>query len=362
MDIRPIKHIFILVLLFVFASGVQAQKPRNVILMIGDGMGQEQVHALSLLRNDSTVHMNTFPCSGLSMTCSLNDSVTDSAAGGSALSTGKKTRNGYLAYNRDSTPNETLFEEARRYGKATGFVVSCPMTHATPASFYAHIDSRNKSEDIARQLLHAQLDFAVGGQYNHFSSRKDGQNLLDSLKASGYRMVYTVADLQQSASGKTMAILSENKPGDADERGDWMRVGLRRALEELSRDGDGFVLMVEGSQIDWACHANNFQHFVKEIIEFDDLVGMAKAFAEADGETLVVVTADHETGGMKVSPKADRKRAKAVKNVGKYVKFTRKIHSSTPVKVFAFGPGAENFQGVMDNTAIHDEISRMLRP
>ena len=356
------KHIFILVLLFAFASGVQAQKPRNVILMIGDGMGQEQVHALSLLRNDSTVHMKTFPYSGLSKTYSLSDSITDSAAGGSALSTGKKTVNGYLAVNRDSTPNETLFEEARRYGKATGFVVSCPMTHATPAAFYAHVNNRNKSEEIAWQLLHAQLDFAVGGQSSHFNDRKDGLNLLDSLKASGYQMAYTVEELQQVSSEKSMAILSGRKPGGVEERGDWMRIGLRKALEMLSRDRDGFVLMVEGSQIDWACHANLFSRFAEEIIEFDDLVGMARAFAEADGETLVVVTADHETGGMKVLPKADRKREKAVKKVRKYVKFTRVIHSGTPVNVFAFGPGAEHFQGVMENTEIHDRISQLMRP
>lgn len=362
MNIHSIKHIFSLFLFSVLAFDVHAQKPRNIILMIGDGMGQEQVHALSLLRNDSTVNMKTFPYSGISKTYSLNDSITDSAAGGSALSTGKKTCNGYLAFNQDSTANETLFEEARRYGKATGFVVSCPMTHATPASFYAHVDSRNKSEEIARQLLHAQLDFAVGGQYNHFNSRKDGQNLLDSLKNSGYQMVYSVTDLQQLVSGKAMAILSERKPGDVNVRGDWMRTGLRKALELLSQNKNGFVLMVEGSQIDWACHANSFSHFAEEIIEFDDLVGMAKAFAEADGETLVVVTADHETGGMKVLPQADKKREKAVKKVRKYVKFTRVIHSGVPVNVFAFGPGAEHFQGIMENTAIHDEISRLMQP
>ena len=212
------------------------------------------------------------------------------------------------------------------------------------------------------QLLHAKLDFAVGGQYNQFNARKDGLNLLDSLKDYGYQMVYSVDELQQLAPGKSMAILSERKPGDADERGDWMRVGLRKALEELSRDGDGFVLMVEGSQIDWACHSNNFAHFVKEILEFDDLVGMAKAFAEADGNTLVVVTADHETGGMTVSPKADKKRRLTEKKLSRLVHFDRKSHSGTPVHVFAFGPGAEKFQGVMENTAIHDTISLLMQP
>ncbi len=273
----------------------------------------------------------------------------------------KKTVNGYLSINRDSTPNETLFEEARRCGKSTGFVVCCPMTHATPASFYAHVDNRNKSELIAKQLVNAEVDFAVGGHIQHFCSRSDSLNLLDSMLHRSYRLAYTLDEMNRLDAPRCMAILSERKPGDADARGSWMRDGLRKALELLSQDTDGFVLMVEGSQIDMAAHANNLEYFIKEILEFDDLVEMAKAFAAADGQTLVVVTADHETGGMKVAAKADRCKEKVVKNPSKYIRFTRKSHTGTPVPVYAFGPGAELFQGVMENTEIHDRISRLMQ-
>ncbi len=357
--------VFIIITYLSFVGSVSAQssKPKNVIILIGDGMGPVQVEVLKWLRSDSAVNMNQFPYHGFSKTYSLNDSITDSAAGGSAISTGKKTNNGYIAMNEDGTYNQTLFEWAKQYGIATGFVVSCGITHATPASFYAHVSDRNKYESIAYQLKDANIDFAAGGQRNHFLSnkRKDGLDIMDSLTKRNYTVVTELNNLDSCKSDKIIALLTKKHPSSASHRHDLLSVCTKKALTVLSNDTNGFVLMIEGSQIDWACHANNFPYFKEEIIDFDDVVKIVYDFAFENGETLVIITADHECGDMKVLDsinKIDKKEA--YKKIAKYVSFHSFEHTGVNVPIYAFGPGAELFQGVMENTSIFDKIIYLL--
>ena len=357
------KQIFATVIMatMLVASFAQ-QKPKNVILMIGDGMGVQHVAALNYLQEGRST-ISQFPFEGRSMTYSATDTITDSAAGGSALSTGVKTPNSYIATNADGTPNETLAEWARKRGMATGIVVTCQLTDATPADFYAHVTSRKMEEEIARQLPYSNLDFVVGGYRYRFepSKREDGLNLIDTLKDRNYQVVYTLEDLQNAPIAATVALLSDEKPAPRDVRGNWLDVALEKAFRVLETDDDGFFLMVEGSQIDWACHVNDFPYMEGEILEFDHAVAIARAYAEQHPETLVVVTADHETGGLTIGKGIEKlKPAVAAKKLGKYISWKTDYHTGADVGVYAFGPGAEQFQGRMENTDIPKKIKKLL--
>lgn len=357
------KQIFTTLILALLTVLCHAQaKPKNVILMIGDGMGVQHVAALNYLQQGHS-SISQFPFEGRSMTYSATDTITDSAAGGSALSTGVKTPNGHVAVNADGTPNETLVEWAEKRDMATGIVVTSSITDATPADFYAHVTSRKQEEEIARQLVYTNADFVVGGCRHFFeaSKRKDGLNLIDSLIDRNYQMVYTLDDLKAAPLAATVALLSDEKPDRSDVRGPWLDVAVEKALQVLERYEEGFFLMVEGSQIDWACHVNDFAYMQGEILEFDRAVAIARAYAEQHPETLVVVTADHETGGLAIGEEVEKFSPKAAaKKVGKHVSWKTDYHTGADVGVFAFGPGAEQFQGRMENTDISQKIKKLL--
>ncbi|MCQ2263131.1 MAG: alkaline phosphatase [Bacteroidales bacterium] len=347
--------ILLIITVLVFAQG----QPKNVILLIGDGMGPEQVRSLKYLNGGVPGVMTQFPYHGWSMTYSLSDTITDSAAGGSALSTGKKTINGYVACNEDGTPNQTLLEWAHQHGKATGIVVTSHITDATPADFYAHVTSRKMMDEIARQLAFSDVDFAVGGYLNYFlpDKRDDKLALVDTMKKRGYTVCYNTTELTAAAQLPVVALMSEKKPDRASDRGEWLAPAVTKALQLLENDEDGFFLMVEGSQIDWACHVNNFGHMSEEILDFDNAVLIAYQYAQTHPNTLVIVTADHETGGLKINDKIDRLSPKtAQKKLKKYVTWKKLYHTNTDVPVYAFGPGAELFQGRMENTDIPQKI------
>lgn len=357
------KNIFYTLIFTVLCFSVAAQNaPKNVILLIGDGMGSEQVRALQYIKGGAPGVMTQFPYSGWSRTYSLSDSITDSAAGGSALSTGKKTINHFVACNQDGSPNETLLEWAEKHGKATGIVVTVPITNATPADFYAHVTSRKMEEEIARQLVGSGIDFAVGGYRNYFlpEKRKDGQNLIDSLVARHYQVVTSTEEVAQLQQLPAVGLLTEKNPPKAVKRGNWTEVAVNKALQLLSSDADGFFLMIEGSQIDWACHFNNFKHLRSELLDFDRAVQLAYEYAQTHPNTLVIVTADHETGGLRINRRIDRlSPEKAQKKVRHFVRWKKFYHTNTNVPVYAFGPGAELFQGTMENTDIFSKIVRI---
>lgn len=362
MRIKIIKVSIVILYLFSFLQ-INAQKPKNVIILIGDGMGPVQIETLKWLRADSTTNILQFPYIGYSQTYSLNDSITDSAAGGSALSTGKKTKNGYIAMNDDGSYNQTIFEWAKQYQMATGIVVSCGLTHATPACFYAHVSDRNQYESIAYQLVNSDIDFAAGGQRNHFlaEKRNDKMNIIDSLEKRNYTIINNLNNLSTCNANKIIALVSKKHPLSASKRNNMLSVCTTKALSVLSNDSNGFVLMIEGSQIDWACHINNFSYFKEEIIDFDNVVKIVYDFAKANGETLVIVTADHECGDMKLSDEIKQiDKKEAYQHVNEYASFHSINHTNINVPVFAYGPGAENFQGIMENTSIFDKIIFLL--
>ena len=325
---------------------------KNVIVMIGDGMGPAQVYSLILNSQDKTA-FERFPYSGFSITKSASNEITDSAAGGTAIAVGKKTKNGEVGMDPDSIAVPSMLELFAEQGKKTGVVVTCSVTHATPADFIAHNINRGNNAEIALEISDKEgLDVLFGGGKKYFTERKDSLDLLSKMWEKGWN-VYDSLEQIEDNNARTMVLTCKKHMVKAPERGDFLPKATAKAIEMLDNE-NGFFLMVEGSQIDFACHDNDSATMVEEMIDFNKAVNVALDFAERDGNTLVVVTADHETGGLTI-----------IDPEGKYTrtdfKWTTKSHSAVFVPVFSFGPGAEKFSGIMDNTEIISKIMEVAK-
>ncbi len=328
---------------------VSPQKPKNVIFMIGDGMGLAQIQA-AITAHTQSLNFERFKVNGLSKTSSASSYITDSAAGATAFSIGKKTYNGAIGVDADTVAQTTVLEYAEAAGLATGLVATSAITHATPAAFIAHQPSRKMAEAIALDFLATDIDVFIGGGKKYFNQRKDGHNLLDSLEARNYQMAYSLAAMKQVVEGKLAALLSDSgMPPFAQGRGEMLVPAALKAIELLHKNDKGFFLMVEGSQIDWGGHMNDMNYMVSELLDFDKTIGRVLDFAEKEGNTLVVVTADHETGGLTLLGKDVLTNPDAVH-------FSTTHHTAVMVPVFAFGPGAEAFGGTYENNTLFTKL------
>lgn len=334
---------------FVEEDGTPA---KNIILLIGDGMGQAHIDAAIAL--NGSMNVEKMPVSGFSKTYSANNKITDSGAGATAMATGVKTYNGAIGVDVDSFPVETILEIAEKNGLSTGLISTSSITHATPASFIAHQKSRSKEEAIAEDFLRTDIDLFIGGGRAFFKNRKDGKDLTKDLESDGYSIVYDTIALK-NATGKIAALLAENQlPARDSGRMNTLPLSVDKALSILSQNEKGFFLMIEGSQIDWAGHDNNEKYLLSELSDFDKAIGIALEFAKKEGNTLVIVTGDHETGGLTLQH--NEKNSNSVRIV-----FSSKSHTGVMVPVFAFGPGAVNFTGIYENTALFYKMVQAFR-
>lgn len=330
-------------------SNVEEKRPKNIILMIGDGMGLTQVTA-GLVANNFMLNLERAQYVGLSKTFASDELVTDSAAGATAFSTGEKTYNGAIGVLPDATPKETILETGAKKGLSSGLIATCTITHATPASFFAHQPSRNMHEEIASDMLASPLNYFIGGGKKYFNGRKDSTNILPDLEKTGFSFVESAGEFKNSNSQKIGWFISDDDPAPVkDGRGDILSEAVEAMLPKLVGDEDGFFLMVEGSQIDWGGHANDAEYVVTEMIDFDKAIGKVFDFAEKDGNTLVIITADHETGGFALG--GDKED-----NMNFQPLFSTGSHTAVMVPVFAFGPGAEDFSGIYQNTEIYHKM------
>lgn len=335
-----------------FPQNFRKDKPKNIILLIGDGMGVSQVFA-GLTANKGHLFLENCKHIGFSKTQSSDNYITDSAAGGTALSSGIKTYNGAIGVDAAGNRVQTILEEASAKGLATGLVSTSAITHATPASFIAHQASRSSYEDIAADFLKTDIDVFIGGGIDHFSKRKDGRNLLDELEQKGYKVETDLNKIKKVKKGKLAGLTADVHNGRMDERGDMLPVATNTAINILDKNKEGFFLMIEGSQIDWGGHASSTVYIVEDMLDFDQVIGQALEFAAKDKETLVIVTADHETGGMALTGGSIEKGVvEAAYPTGG--------HTAVMVPVFSYGPGADEFIGIMENTDIHAKMKKLL--
>lgn len=332
---------------------------KNVIFLIADGMGVTQVSA-GLFMNNNSLHIERFPVVGLHKPYASDNLITDSAAGATAFSCGVKTYNGAIGVNQDTISVKTIMEECIELGYKAGLVASSSITHATPASFAAHNRSRSNMEEIASDMSSSGVHLMIGGGKGYFDRRTiDERNLSEEMTNNGYIVTdfinNDIINMNLSDYGdKFVYFTADKEPLTAEAGRDYLIPASQKSIDFLNTNakGDGFFLMIEGSQVDWAGHANNFSYLISEFLEFDQVVKAALDFAEKDGNTLVVLTGDHETGGLSINYDSEMNNIVPA--------YTTDGHSGTLIPVFAYGPGAELFSGIYENTAIYNKLKQAL--
>lgn len=325
------------------------KKAKNVIFMVGDGMGLGQISA-GMIANGYKLNLERFKTIGLHKSYAYNDLITDSAAGATAFACGVKTYNGAIGVTPDTLPTQSILEEAETKGLETGLVATSTIVHATPASFISHNKYRKNYEEIAADFLKTDIEVFIGGGKKFFDNRDtDERDLYQELRDKGYIVsdffTEDLTEVKVNANQKFAYLTANDSPLSVEQGRDYLRPAAKKAISMLEDSEDGFFLMIEGSQIDWGGHANNTNYIVTEMIDFDKTVGEVLDWVEQDGETLLVITADHETGGFAINKGSTRDSL-----VGA---FTSDYHTATMIPVFAYGPGAEAFSGIYENTSIY---------
>jgi alkaline phosphatase len=344
------------------------QPIRNIILFIGDGMGLSHLTAarINSFGPDGRFHLDHMPVTGLVTTHAVDNLITDSAAAGTALATGVKTTNGSIGVDSSGASHPTILETARDAGLSTGLVTTTYITDATPATFAAHVRSRAMKDEIALQLLYARVN-VLFGEGDHFypptdarSARKDGENPLALAKELGYAIVENKGALDSTKANFLLGLFPDLTT-------DRMKPELHsppqtpslaeltaKAIKILNRNEKGFFLMVEEEGVDMGSHVNRDDYFIHHLNRLDEAVKVGLDFAARDERTLVLLTADHETGGVNVI--GGVKRKKKVK-----LSWATDRHTGQPVPLFAFGPHALRFTGLKDNTEIPKIMAELLR-
>lgn len=377
-------------LLFITSCSDNVEKPKNIIYLIGDGMGFGTVTTL-LLSEEDTTGFELAPVVGLSETSSATNHVTDSPAGGTALATGTRTRNGYIGLDPDGSQLTSVMRVAQAAGKSTGIVVNTTLTEATPAAFYGGVTHRSKNYDLALQFVESGVDLAIGGGLKYFINRPDSLDLTALLIDKGYDVYLNWESVLNTSSDKFIGILPLNDLHRRDENNGvasaaegqevclaaqlaainetaetehlseptvYLEKASSKALDVLSsKNRNGFFLMIESAIIDGYGHNNDGEGLLVEMREFDNTLKRLITYVNENPGTLLVVTADHETGGIaidytsfEVGQTAPLKHA-----------FTTKGHTAEVVPVFAYGTGAENFAGVMKNIDIPRKIGELIK-
>lgn len=294
------------------------KKVKNVIYLIADGMNDGILTAAKYYKDiqDGTLGNDKLAMdsirSGFVKTAWANGPITDSAPAATALSSGYKTNPGVVGLNTEGTPQASILEAAELNGLATGIIATAEITHATPAAFSAHVENRKDYNSIMKQQLYKDIEVVLGGGSLFFEStgggkRKDGKDLTEDIKDLGYDYVTTKSEMNESSSDKLWGLFAEkdlaydfDRVSQEIEEQPSLAEMTEKAIEVLEKDEDGFFLMIEGSKIDWAAHANDPAGAIGDILAFDDAVQVALDYAKENQDTIVVVTTDHANSGFSI--------------------------------------------------------------
>lgn len=389
---RKSPHILLTILallLALSAAGCTPQHPattgsssgaRNIILFIGDGMGpaQRQAARWATVAHDGMLAMDDMPATGLLHTAAADTPVTDSAAAATAMASGVKTKAGVIGLDDGLMPVATIMEKAKSRGRLTGLVTTTRITDATPAAFAAHIRDRTLSAAIAAQLMDADIDVMLGGGedaflpvtetgcYEKAGERMDGRNIISEAVSRGITRVCDAAALAAVDPASTRRLLGLfADQGMSRPFSPSLPDMTQKAIDILAGGVHGFFLMVEAGQIDWAAHANDTEHVIADTAELDHAVKIARQYAATNHDTLLIVTADHETGGMALSLAPTGLNGEegpfSMPDGGTfYVNWSTNQHTPVDVPVTAMGPGAERLNGVHDNTFVYEVMNQAL--
>lgn len=331
----------------------KGKKVKNVILMIGDGMSLMHVYT-AWSANRGKLWLENAQATGLSKTWAVKKLVTDSGSGGTSLATGVKTVYHAVGVDPEGRPLTSLVDVAKELGKDAGMAVTCRLWDATPCDFCCHNIDRDKEEELVGDYPTSGVDFVFGGGAQKFTNRKDGRDIFKELQKKGYHVSRTLDDFfAYDKNSRIFAVPYDKDTPLPDERGDLLARASLKGISLMNQNKNGFFMMIEGSQLDDYGHFNQLDLLMKETLDFDQTVGEVMKWAAKDGETLVVVTADHETGGLTlVNGNKDEGRVECC--------FSTKDHSGAMVPVYAFGPGAENFTGIFENTDVFKKIKKLM--
>lgn len=331
--------------------------PTNIILLIGDGMGLTQISA-AMYSNNNRLALAKFPVIGFHKSHAANELITDSAAGGTAIACGIKTNNGNIGTDENGIPTLSILEELDSMNFSTGMIVTSTIVHATPAAFAAHRARREMYEEIALDYLNANVDLLIGGGRQYFQNREmDDRDLINEFENKGYvvmdQLYTTMNKIKWPLDKNLLYFTADKQPLTVSGGRDYLSFAVRQGVQYLEQKSNkGFFLLVEGSQIDWMNHANDGRGVVMETLDFDRAIWEAIQYANKKGNTLVLVTADHESGGMSIE--ADSRMNKL-----KYG-FTTNGHTAAMIPVFAYGPGSSLFRGIYENTSIYHKMRAVL--
>ena len=348
------------------------EKAKNIILLIADGMSLSQITAYRMMKGslNERISMDNFPYSGIVLTHSYNAAVTDSASSATAYSTGFKTNNGVLGLDKDLNVLENLTETIDKFGFVSSLISTSEVTHATPAAFASHVDLRWKTDIISSQMIDSKVATILGGGRYFFipeeegGKREDGRNLLNEINQSHILLTQKndLSNISGSLNKQVLGLFADEHLRDEDKKdnhklepslAEMLEYSVSRSNLLIDQGCAGFFVMAEGSQVDWAGHSNDFDYLIREMEDFDEAVDLALEIAKERKDTLVVVTSDHEVGGLLIEP------SNPIDNSLDEVKFSFNTavgggtHTGVPVPVYAYGPGSENFTGTLDNTDIY---------
>ena len=348
------------------------EKAKNIILLIADGMSLSQITAYRMMKGslNERISMDHFPYSGIVLTHSYNAAVTDSASSATAYSTGFKTNNGVLGLDKDLNVLENLTETIDKFGFVSSLISTSEVTHATPAAFASHVDLRWKTDIISSQMIDSKVATILGGGRYFFipeeegGKREDGINLLNEINQSHILLTQKndLSNISGSLNKQVLGLFADEHLRDEDKKdnhklepslAEMLEYSVSRSNLLIDQGCVGFFVMAEGSQVDWAGHSNDFDYLIREMEDFDEAVDLALEIAKERKDTLVVVTSDHEVGGLLIEP------SNPIDNSLDEVKFSFNTavgggtHTGVPVPVYAYGPGSENFTGTLDNTDIY---------
>ena len=350
----------------------------KIILFIGDGMGEAHRQAATYWLGDTLI-MDEMPSYGYCRTCSADKDVTDSAAAATAIATGVKTNKGVIGMDPNLNALSTILEEAKIKGMSTGLITNVQMAHSTPAAFAAHVENRDMMTEIAEQMLASRVDVLLGGGEDHFipmsengcyaqkGHRTDGRNLLNEAIDLGYTYVCDESAfnaVDPSVTQRLIGLFADE--GMLRPYSPTLEEMTRKAIDILSKNPNGFFLLIEGGQIDWASHSNEAENVISDVIDLDEAVAVAMAYAEDKSDTLIIVTADHETGGMSVdlnsSGWSDEDGPFLMPDgTPFFINWSTTDHTDADVPTTAKGPLSEALVGVHENTYIYDLMLKNIR-
>ena len=343
------------------ASQENQREVKNIIYMIGDGMGLAHVSMLQIEGGYSPTVFDEADNVALITTYSANNRVTDSAAAGTALACGYKTNNSMIGVTPDSVEVRSIMEKAHDKNFATGIAVTCYIQHATPASFYAHLMDRDDKKKANEDFVASGMDVAFGGGRVYFE--RFDKDYVQTLTNAGYNVLLDEAQLATAEGDKVVGLFADRSMNKIlEDRGDYLANATAKALELLDKNveknsREGFVLMVEGSKIDFRTHDHETEAILAEMRDFEKAIKVAKEYADNNPGTLVVVCADHETAGTTiVSNESDFRLSES----GIEYKYSTLGHSGVMVPVYLYGAGAEAINGVMDNTELSWKLQELI--